>query len=147
MMLQDIYVHTDGDYPFINGVAVSKDDDGRAITQDGHYVYHNLNIPIFYTGDLYIGSYFVPECYIHMGYQMDIAYKKVLKLSCMEGRVMNVEDLSKKVARKRKRFLFNNKHPKLQMLNFRLGFGIVYMILQIRLYVKSIKKKLNLSGK
>ena len=60
-------------------------------------VYKGVDLPINYTGGLIIGDEFMPEYYVHMGFQQAYAYENVNELKFKEGRLLEVRDHSLKM--------------------------------------------------
>lgn len=113
LYLQNLFIHcSNGKYPDINGKSVNippkYDRKKQAVESllfgdNGYRIYGNLNLKILYTGKILVGSGFIHRYYIHVGYQRAIAYKKLLEFEFEEGRLKNIEDLSKKAREKRKK--------------------------------------------
>lgn len=85
----DVFIIDDQEPIIINDIA--------PIVMGGVWEYLNLYIPIKYTGSVLIGTDFINEYYIHMGYQQFFAYKTVYELTFHEGRLNKFEDFSKEV--------------------------------------------------
>lgn len=60
--------------------------------------YHNLNLPVAFSGQMRLGADFIQELYIHMGYQKPSAYKTVLDISLENGQIVEVKDRSEDAA-------------------------------------------------
>ena len=54
----------------------------------------NVNLRMNYTGKILLGKDFIPEHYIHMGYQRANAYKKLIEVEFLEGQLIAVKDMS-----------------------------------------------------
>lgn len=119
LFLQNLYINTeDNKYPPIKGVNVSDieyDDcislsfkDGEVIKTPsktekhmGHREYKNLNIPIRFTGKVLLGSDFIRDYYIHMGFQRSWAYKELIEFEFKDGKLINRTDHSSTAAKLR----------------------------------------------
>ncbi len=82
-----------GNYLPIGGIEPSEESDPPA--------YQGLSVVIPFTGKLMLAKDFIPELYIHAGYQMPIAFKIVLEISVKNGRVVKIKDLSKEMEKRR----------------------------------------------
>lgn len=104
MILKNLFIHTENDYyPEVNGVSVckKKNQEKKDFSYMGHHKYENINLPMEYTGKIVVGSGFLREYYIHMGYQRAWAYEKVFELCFENGKLISKEDHSKIVAKVR----------------------------------------------
>lgn len=87
--------------------------------KDGHYLpidgvepekwdymanYTGLSLLVDFTGILRLAKDFIPELYIHMGFQKPTAFRTVLDVTLDAGRVVGIKDRSGDVARKRGAF-------------------------------------------
>jgi hypothetical protein len=84
--------------PMINGIPSS----GRT----GRYtmfnnVYQNLNISIPYTGSILLGTDFIRELYVHMGFHPAWKYNTVIELIFENGKLIRESDISEAMARLR----------------------------------------------
>jgi hypothetical protein len=82
----------------INGISSS----GRT----GRYtmfnnVYQNLNISIPYTGSILLGTDFIRELYVHMGFHPAWKYNTVVELTFENGKLIRESDISEAMARLR----------------------------------------------
>lgn len=75
-------------------------------------VYKNVNLRISYTGRIVVGSEFLNQYYIHMGYQRAWAYKTVLELVFEEGILLNTIEHSEKAEKMREQIQFNKNFRK-----------------------------------
>ena len=57
--------------------------------------YYGLNLILEYEGSIEIAKDFIRDMYVHMGYQHSNRYKKVLRLTFKNGKLVNEEDISK----------------------------------------------------
>lgn len=110
LLLKNFFMYnSDGDYPLFNGVGVieqtyheatrlgmGKKKSEKVMVEDnmGHREYRNVNLPIRYTGKILVGSDFIHEYYIHMGYQRAWAYKTLLEFVFKEGELIETIDHS-----------------------------------------------------
>jgi hypothetical protein len=90
IILTNLFINSvDGHYPEINGVSVRKEP-----IEDGHHVYEGINLPLEYTGRIVAGTDFLPEYYIHMGYQRAWAYEKLVEFVFEKGKLVETIDHS-----------------------------------------------------
>ena len=103
IFLENLYVHSqDGNYPAIHGVEAYYEADKKKLHRYmGHHLYKGLHLKCDYTGGIVMGRKFLPEHYVHMGYQRAWAYEEVLELIFMKGTLAKVIDHSKAVAEMR----------------------------------------------
>lgn len=85
-----------GNYPAIHGVSPKM--------EKSMAVYENLNVPVHFTGKMRLAKGFLPEFYVHMGFQKPTAYWTVLDLTFENGQLVKVEDCSKEMEAKRGKF-------------------------------------------
>ncbi len=88
----------DNPYPEFEGVMPVKDKKKYSYFM----VYDHLHHSIDYTGSIVVGSGFLQQYYIHMGFQRAWAYKNVYELKFENGRVVRMIDHSKTVEESRK---------------------------------------------
>lgn len=98
----------DDSYPDLNGIKVKTNKDSFI----EHHLYKNVNLPILYTGQIVVGSKFLNQYYIHMGYQRAWAYKTVLELVFEEGILLGTIDHSEKAENIREQIQFNKNFKK-----------------------------------
>ncbi len=79
-----------GNYPTINGIDASPGEDFA-------YEYRHINLPIQYSGLIRIGTDFLREYYVHMGFQKPSAYGIVWDIEFSEGKIIDTKDISEKV--------------------------------------------------
>jgi len=77
----------EGAYPEIAGVRPSVDPAGVA-------VYRGLDIPLRFSGRILAGKDFLPERYVHMGFQAPSAYASLLELAFTDGRLTSAAQLA-----------------------------------------------------
>ena len=97
IFLEHLYINTkDGIYPKINGADPDKEGRNKKLNFQymGHHKYSNLHIRIEYTGKILVGSDFISDYYIHMGYQRPWSYEKLLELIFEEGVLLDTIDHS-----------------------------------------------------
>ena len=87
-------------YPPLFGVEVKQIVDDCNIFGMNHY--YELNKLIPFTGKMMLGSDFLSEYYIHMGFQQAWAYKTVKELEFENGHLININDYSDRVDKIRK---------------------------------------------
>jgi hypothetical protein len=81
------------DLPPINGIRPTK-----------HGKYNQLRLPVPFTGTLRLATGFIDDFYVHQGFQKPSAFKTVLDVKLVDGRVVEVKDLSEEAARRRGEF-------------------------------------------
>lgn len=67
----------------------------------GNAFYSAVELPILFTGILRLGTDFIDEAYVHMGFQKPTAYLKVIDLKLQDGILVSVKDRSSEVEEKR----------------------------------------------
>jgi hypothetical protein len=85
-----------GRYLAIQGIEPTREDYQAA--------YHNLAVMIPFTGQLRLAKDFIEELYIHMGYQKATAFKTVLDITLEGGQVVEINDRSQEIEKKRGAF-------------------------------------------
>ena len=60
----------------------------------GHRVYNDLNVGINYTGKILLGDGYMPEYYIHAGFQRAWAYKVLKEFVFENGILVKINDYS-----------------------------------------------------
>ena len=78
-----------GNYNPINGIFPTIEQYGAT--------YEDINLRVFFTGQIRLVKDFIWELYVHMGFQKPSAFKTVLDLTFDNGRMMEIEDRSKEV--------------------------------------------------
>lgn len=109
LILERLYMYNeDNYYPDLNGVSVlpREDEHGRPLGRFGHRIYVP-HMEIYYTGKLILGNDFLPEFYIHMGFQRPWAFKELLEFDFVNGQLEKVIDHSDKAEFVRKKILDN----------------------------------------
>lgn len=105
IMLTNLYINSkDSYYPNINGIQVTQNKDNTKyghFKYMGHHLYEGLNIPIKYSGKIVVGDKFIRKYYIHMGYQNAWAYKVVLELVFVDGKLITTYNHNELVANMR----------------------------------------------
>ena len=110
IFLDNLYVNSQDDYyPEIEGVKAitEKEGDGRQSFL-GHHLYKGLNIKIDYSGKILVGKDFLPQYYIHMGFQRAWAFEKLIELVFENGTLVEKNDQSEVAADIRKQIEKNN---------------------------------------
>ena len=101
LFLKNLFVNSmDDNYPDIEGVSVSGDEERSLVM--GHHAYRNINKLIKYTGKLLLGNDFMPQYYVHMGYQGYWTYRELLQFVFVDGALVAVNDVSRIAAMKRR---------------------------------------------
>lgn len=132
IFLEGLYINSkDGNYPPINGVKpMSGDENGIEFSYLGHHLYKGINLKIPYTGKLLVGGDFIPEYYIHMGYQRACGYRELVELVFKDGMLVETNDQSKIAAQIRegikypKNDIHNKKKRDFIEDSFSLDYGI-----------------------
>lgn len=128
LLLKDLYLfNSDGKYPPLNGTEVSppefeeyecyrgnskKPEKVTMPAHMGHRVYRDVNIAIPYTGKILLGSGFIDEYYIHMGFQRGWAYEKLIEFVFEEGILLECNDLSSIAQAQRDAIERQNENPR-----------------------------------
>jgi hypothetical protein len=86
----------DSNYKPINKVMPKQGEDG--------FVYSNIDLQLTFSGKLRLARDFIPEFYIHMGFQKPTAYKTVIDLGFEQGHLVEVKDRSEEAETKRGAF-------------------------------------------
>jgi hypothetical protein len=73
-------------------------------TNEHRATYHNLNVPVQFSGKIRLAKDFIRDFYIHMGYQKPTAFKTVLDITLKDGRVVEIKDRSEEMEKKRGAF-------------------------------------------
>lgn len=73
--------------------------------------YRGLNYKLDYSGELILGSEFIPELYDHMGFQQPWKYKSVVELSFENGLLISEVDVSVKIAKERTKIIKSGGYP------------------------------------
>ena len=60
-----------------------------------NYSYKNLNLKTNFTGKILLVKDFISSMYVHMGFQRPMAFKTVVEIEVMGGKVISLKDLSK----------------------------------------------------
>lgn len=83
--------------PAINGVLPVPPDNPRAAFDFSDY-YHNINLPLSFTGSLLLGKDFIQELYGHGGFHQDWKFQKVVSLCFTDGVLISARDCSAEIA-------------------------------------------------
>lgn len=92
---------------FLDTLQTNLDQEGPAInnvrpvfsTQNTfNNVYTNLNLHMDFTGGILIGTGFIQQLYVHMGFHPAWKYETVFELSISQGNVMETRDVSREMA-------------------------------------------------
>ena len=108
LRLQTLYLYNENDhYPPFLGKLVSPQE-FREVTYSvgektytrlspahyGHRVYRDVDLPIPYTGSILLGCGFMPEYYVHGGFQRSWAYRELIELTFEKGKLTDCLDQS-----------------------------------------------------
>ena len=98
--LENLYINSsDGYYPEIAGVLPwSNGKNGKAVEYMGHRLYKGIHLRMPYSGKILAGDEFMPQYYIHMGYQRAWGYKVLKELVFEDGVLLEVNDQSQVAA-------------------------------------------------
>ncbi|MBN1327830.1 MAG: hypothetical protein JXA54_00020 [Candidatus Heimdallarchaeota archaeon] len=66
------------------------------------FQYKKVNLKIDFTGTILAAKDFIPEMYVHMGFQRAIGYKKIIEFKFTNGNLDSITDLSKQMEERRK---------------------------------------------
>jgi hypothetical protein len=105
LLLQDMQLHAD-DAGEINGVIPKESENSFK------FHYQDLNLVLNYSGKIKIAKDFIQEMYVHMGFQRASAFKTVLELDFKDGNLIQVNDLSDKMKKHRKKDPAKDAEPK-----------------------------------
>lgn len=111
LVLQNIILNTKDSPPKINGVSPTKE------FPMFDYTYPSVNYKIEFSGEIEIGTDFINELYVHGGFQPSSSYKTVFKLEIKNDLVVNVEDLSSLMEKKRN----NPEHEPINPIDYLKG--------------------------
>ncbi|MFW9954459.1 MAG: hypothetical protein ACFFD3_07895 [Candidatus Thorarchaeota archaeon] len=64
--------------------------------------YQGLRLKTHFTGSIMLAKDFIPEMYVHMGFQRAIAFRKVIDLQIQDGSILVVKDFSEEMERRRR---------------------------------------------
>ncbi|WP_054973483.1 hypothetical protein [Paenibacillus sp. A3] len=81
--------------PVWNGISAAE-------AQYGAWEYHQVGLPLEYSGGIVLCRGFINEMYVHMGTQRPYSYRQVLELSLEKGLLTDVTDYSKEMKEIRK---------------------------------------------
>ena len=88
LFLTSLTIRTqDGQYPPIDGIFPTDDDYGTMR-------YLGLRLPMLFRGKLLLGTEFIREKYVHMGFQSPDAYQKIVEVTFLEGKLTDTQDRS-----------------------------------------------------
>ena len=104
LFLTNLCVRDQNDeYPFIQGFLGEWDEDNQLQR------YSHLLLPINFSGRLLLGRDFIGSMFVHMGYQKPLSYRHVIELWVHKGEIIDLFDLSIKVAVRREQYLDSNQ--------------------------------------
>jgi len=73
--------------------------------------YEDLGLKTKFTGALLLATDFIPEMYVHMGFQSPDSFRTVLEIHVREGDIIKVMDLSEKMEERRKQGAVSPSQP------------------------------------
>lgn len=99
LVLADLTVNdADGNYPALNGVVPaaprSEPRAGGPPFTPIERTYRDVGLPLSFTGTLTVGTDFIQELYVHMGYQTPDRFRRVLDLRFEGGTLVETTDRS-----------------------------------------------------
>lgn len=96
IFLENLYIKSKNDfYPEINGVLpMCEGETGEMDKYMGHHLYKGVHLKMDYEGRILVGTEFLQEYYIHMGYQRAWAYKVLKEFVFLDGELVEINDLS-----------------------------------------------------
>ncbi|MBX7223774.1 MAG: hypothetical protein K1Y36_27920 [Blastocatellia bacterium] len=74
-------------------------------------MYEDLNLPVEFSGKLLVGTDFIRELYVHMGFHPAHTYREVYEVVIEAGTVTNVTDCSEKMAQIREAKMNRRDRP------------------------------------
>lgn len=74
-------------------------------------VYHDIHLPIDFTGSIRIATGFIQELYVHMGFAPAWKYESVFELSIAQGDVLDTKDISQPMAALREKMIRQPLQP------------------------------------
>jgi hypothetical protein len=86
------------EWPAIGGVTPVEVGEGSLLY--GH-LYAGVGLPVAYTGEMLLAREFIPNLYMHMGFQPAWRYRHVIELQFKDGRLTGRRDLSDVMAKMR----------------------------------------------
>ncbi|MFX0030164.1 MAG: hypothetical protein ACFE8B_13215, partial [Candidatus Hermodarchaeota archaeon] len=75
------------------------------------YYYKNLNLKTKFTGSVLLAKDFIQSMYVHMGFQRPIAFKTVVEIHIENGTIIDLKDLTRKIAEQRKIDQYKGARP------------------------------------
>lgn len=75
------------------------------------YHYKNLNLKTEFSGRILLAKDFIQSMYVHMGFQRPMAYETVIEIHIIDGNITLLKDLSKEMAKRRKKNIGKGAHP------------------------------------
>lgn len=100
LILDEMHTRTNDNIP-VNGVSPKEQGDGDQMAFFNTF-YENLGLKTKFTGWLLLAKDFIPEMYVHMGYQSPDAFRTVLEIYVKDGNITEVRDVSKDMEERRK---------------------------------------------
>jgi hypothetical protein len=67
-----------------------------------NHVYHELNLPVDYSGGMLVADGFMQELYVHMGFHPAWKYETVFELVFSHGTLLETKDISRQMAEQRR---------------------------------------------
>ncbi|MCJ7817472.1 MAG: hypothetical protein MUP60_01360 [Candidatus Thorarchaeota archaeon] len=109
LILDSMHTRTN-DKISINGVEPSESGDGHVTTFFNAY-YDKLALKTKFTGTILLGTDFIQEMYVHMGFQSAESYRTVYEIEVRNGDIIKVTDLSTRMEERRSRGQEKPDHP------------------------------------
>ncbi len=95
LLLTGLTIRTlDGQYPPLSGISPIE-------AGYGAMRYLGLHLPLAFHGNLLLGAEFIHEKYVHMGFQAPQAYRQVVELTFLAGKLVSAQDRSAEFAKLR----------------------------------------------
>jgi hypothetical protein len=95
LFLTQMAVRSSNGYKSVDGV------DAKLDERFGHATYHDLMLPVPFSGGMLIARDFIGTLYVHMGFQKATSYETVIELLLDNGLITQSLNHSKKIAKLR----------------------------------------------
>lgn len=93
-LLNKLQINLDGEGPSINDVKPVFSVEKRDVFNN---TYHQLKLPVDFTGGLLAAGEFIRDLYVHMGFHPAWKYKTVFELILSHGYVIETRDVSRRM--------------------------------------------------
>lgn len=111
LILDSLHVRTE-DKITINGVVPNENEE---LAEESwaffNTIYENLSLKTKFTGSILLGTDFIREMYVHMGFQSPESFKTVIEIEVNDGEITKITDMSTRMEERRKRGLEKPSHP------------------------------------